>query len=229
MAGPRIAQSSSCAQVIDSTKRSGISVLSELSFDQFVEICASIGEVLSIADVEIIPKSRRHVNSSAAVPPHSDGPQADLIAWYCVRQDEENGTSLLFDTSPILRSLSAEVRSELASVQLPYYDHTSAPGRPTGYAPMLRGHDEGSWRVNYAPWLVSGPLDAEQRDAISAFQSAIDSSTPIKIRLDRGECLVVDNWRILHSRDSVMPDSVRLLKRAWIRTTRHSDMPGDDT
>ena len=226
MPEPFIAVTHDCGNVMDQISRSGKAVLGGLTVERFMKICMSIGDVLSVEDIGIIEGSRRHVSSSGAVPAHSDGPQANVVAWFCVRQDEDDGTSILFDTAPVLRGLSSQVRTDLASIQVPYYDHTSATGRPECHTPLLLGHDEGSWRVNYAPWLLPDPLDARQRLAIAAFQLAIASSQPTRIRLQPGQSLFVNNWRILHSRDSVKPDSTRLLKRAWVRTARQSEMSG---
>src|SRR5262249_50317763 len=166
--------------VLDDAQRAGLAVLREQSFDEFVNTCSSIGEILSLQDVTIIRGSRKHVSSPGAIPLHSDGPEADLVAWYCVRQDDEDGTSILIDTIPVLRTLTSRVRHVLASIQLPYFDSTSR-GRPKAYVPLLLGDGDTTWRVNYAPWLVPATLDDEQRDALNAFQGALIAGTLTKL------------------------------------------------
>jgi hypothetical protein len=205
--------------VFDDVRRAGLAVLREQSVDGFVDTCSSIGEILSLQDVTITPGSRRHVSSPGAIPLHSDGPEADVVAWHCVRQDDDDGTSILIDTIPVLRTLTFRVRHALASIQLPYFDVTSRV-RPKGYAPLLQGDGDTTWRVNYAPWLLPATLDDEQREALDAFQSGLMAGTLIKRRLVENQCLFIDNWRVLHGRDPVVAQSARLLKRAWLRTNR---------
>ena len=91
---------------------------------------------------------------------------------------------------------------------------------PKGYVPLLLGNDERTWRVNYAPWLLPEPLEGEQRDAVAAFREALAAAAAIRTRLHAGQCLFVDNWRVLHGRDPLNASSARLLKRAWVRTDR---------
>jgi hypothetical protein len=209
----------SVSLLLDEVQRAGLAVSRNDSLEEFVNACSAMGEILSLQDVAIIAGSRKHVSSPGAIPLHSDGPAADVVAWYCVRQDDEDGTSLLLDTLPVLRSLTSRVREALGSIELPYFDSTSH-GRPKGYAPLLRGHEETTWRVNYAPWLVPATLEDEQRAALDAFQEALTSGTPTKLRLAESQCLFIDNWRVLHGRASLLTESTRLLKRAWLRTSR---------
>ena len=202
--------------VVDHIRHSGSAVLGGLTFENFMEICQSIGDVVSLDDIEIVNGSSAYVANSGAIPPHSDPHTVNIVAWLCVRQDEEDGTSILFDTTPKLRSFSSETRSQLASIPV-----DQLPDRPGVSVPLLRGYDEASWRVYYTPWLLSGSLDAGQRRALAVFQNAIECSEPTRIRMQPGQSLFVNNWRILHSRDALKPDSARLLKRAWVHTPRH--------
>ena len=157
--------------------------------------------------------TRRRSRSTATAPRRTSLP--GTVSW----QDEHDGASILLDTRPILRSLSPALRQQLSSVGLPYFDRLS-PSRPKGYVPLLLGTDEGTWRVNYAPWLLPEPLEGEQRDAVAAFREALAAAAAIRTRLHAGQCLFVDNWRVLHGRDPLNAASARLLKRAWVRTDR---------
>ena len=206
-------------QLSDEIQRTGLAVLRDKSLEEFVDTCTSMGEILSLQDVTIIPGSRKNVSSPGAIPLHSDGPEADVVAWYCVRQDDDDGTSMLLDTIPMLRTLTSEMRHALASIELPYFDSTSR-GRPKGFAPLLLGNCDTAWRVNYAPWLVPAVLNAEQRDALNAFQLALTRGAVMQRRLAEAQCLFIDNWRVLHGRASLVTESPRLLKRAWLRTNR---------
>ena len=202
-------------------EQSGFAVLDLLSLEDFLAICAAAGDVLLLQNVALIPGTHNYVSGSGPIPFHSDGPEPDLVGWFCVRQDERDGASLLLDASGAISSLPRAVKDSLASIQLPYFDKT-AGGRPKGYAPILCGGEETGWRLNYAPWLLPA-LDDVQREAIAAFQIALSELAPIRIRLATGQCLFIDNRAILHGRGALRPDSSRLLRRAWLRT--HRAMP----
>jgi alpha-ketoglutarate-dependent taurine dioxygenase len=198
----------------------GIARASFDSLERFLNACEALGQILSLEDVSLVAGSRRHVSSPYSIPFHSDGPAADVVAWFCIRQDDDEGESLLMDSIPALRSLNPESRDQLASVNIPYFDHSS-PGRPSGYCPILRGDREREWRINYAPWLLPELTDS-QRMAIAAFEDSISNSVATKIRLEPNQCLFIDNWRILHARGPLKSGSQRHLKRAWLRTSRTS-------
>jgi alpha-ketoglutarate-dependent taurine dioxygenase len=205
--------------VLDDVQEAGLAVLPEQAFDEFVNTCSSIGEILLFQEVTIIPGRREYVTSPGPVPLHSDGPEPDVVAWYCVRQDGEDGTSILVDTIPVLRTLTSQMRHVLASIQVPYFDSASGE-RPKGYAPLLMGDGDTTWRVNYVPWLVPAMLDDGQRVALNTFQAALTTGKFTKVRLSASQSLFIDNWCVLHGRASVDSESPRLLKRAWLRTDR---------
>jgi len=200
----------------------GIARASFDSLENFMSACKGLGQILSIEDISLIPGSRRHVSSPYSIPLHSDGPVADVVAWFCIRQDKDDGESILMDSIPALRFLDSEIRHHLASVNMPYFDQSS-PGRPSGYCPVLRGDEEPEWQINYAPWLLPEMSDS-QKAAIAAFEDSLSRLTATKIRLERSQSLFVDNWRILHARGPLKSGSQRHLKRAWLRTGRTSMM-----
>jgi hypothetical protein len=200
----------------------GITRVSFESLDDFLCACKGLGQILSIEDVLLVSGSRRHVSSPHSIPWHSDGPAADVVAWFCIRQDEDNGESLLTDSIPPLRYLDPDIRYHLASVNIPYFDRLTL-GRPSGYCPVLRGDEEQDWRINYAPWLLPEMSDS-QKAAIAAFEESLSKFVPTKIRLERNQSVFVDNWRILHARGPLKPSSPRHLKRVWLRTGRTSRM-----
>jgi hypothetical protein len=200
----------------------GIARASFDSLEDFLSACKGLGQILSIEDVSLVVGSHRHVSSPYSIPFHSDGPAADVVAWFCIRQDEDDGESILMDSIPALRFLDPEIRHQLASVNIPYFDQSS-PGRPSGYCTVLRGDNERDWRTNYAPWLFP-ELSDSQKAAVAAFEDSISKLAATKIRLERNQSLFVDNWRILHARGPLKPGSQRHLKRAWLRTGRTSRM-----
>ncbi|WP_457301429.1 TauD/TfdA family dioxygenase [Phyllobacterium sp. P5_D12] len=199
--------------------RSGIVLASFDSPEDFLRTCRELGQILSIVDVALVDGSRRHVSSPYSIPFHTDGPAADVVAWFCIRQDEDDGESVLMDAIPAIQSLDPAIRRHLGSVSIPYFDH-STPGRPSGYCAVLRGEEEQHWRINYAPWLLPDMTDV-QKEAVAAFDATLAKLAPTKIRLKPNQALFIDNWRVLHARGGLKPNSRRHLKRAWIRTGRN--------
>jgi hypothetical protein len=185
-----------------------------------VKACGKLGKILSIDDVSLIAGSRRHVSNPGPIPFHSDGPAADVVAWFCIRQDEEAGESVLADAVPVLRGLTPADRAHLRSVRIPFFNHEN-PGRPAGYCALLRGDHEADWRVNYAPWLLP-EMGEEQKAAVAALDDALSTVSATSLRLAAGQALFIDNWRILHARGALRLDSRRHLKRIWLGTSRTS-------
>lgn len=206
--------------VADALMTSGIGRASFESLEAYVRTCENLGDILAIHDVWQPPGSGPPAGSPESIPFHCDGPVPDVVAWFCVRQDEEAGESLLADTVPILRGLEPEQRAHLRSVAIPYFDDAH-PGGPVGTCPLLRGHDEADWRINYTPWHLP-EMGEEQKAAVAAFDHALSTVRPTSYRLAPGEAIFVDNWRILHARGLLRADSRRHLKRVWLRTPRAS-------
>jgi hypothetical protein len=219
-----VSSSHHVGDIIDQLRNSSYSVLDGLTSEAYTETCRSLGEVVAWDDVKVVDGNSSVVYGSRAVPAHTDPATVNIVAWLCVRQDDDDGTSILFDTTPLLRSFSSETRSQLASINV--YNQIRKPGSPRGCVPLLRGHDDASWQVYYAPWLLPDSLSAEQRHALTVFQNAISCSEPTRIRMRSGQALFVNNYRVLHARNAVKPDSARLLKRAWVQTPTHRQIIG---
>lgn len=206
--------------VAENLKRDGVARAAFESLDAFVRACGNIGEILAIDDVWHIGCSCQPKDGEESVPFHSDGPEADVVAWFCIRQDEDVGESLLADSIGILGALATEQRAHLCSINVPYFDHRR-PEAPAGQCAVLRGNEAADWRINYVPWHMS-EMNEEQRAAVSAFASELSKIRVTSIRLAPRDSLFVDNWRILHGRGPMRLDSIRHLKRIWLRTQRSS-------
>lgn len=204
--------------VADGLMTDGIALGSFGSLDAFVRACGSMGEILAVDDVWQMANGANE--SPEPVPFHSDGAAADVVAWFCIRQDEQAGDSLLADCVPLLKGIAPEHRAQLRSIDIPYYDQMR-PEKPAGYCALLSGNDETDWRINYVPWQVP-ELSEGQKEAVAAFANMLSKDSPTSLRLSQGQALFIDNWRILHARGPLTPGSRRHLKRIWLRTRRAS-------
>ena len=80
--------------------------------------------------------------------------------------------------------------------------------------------------VFYVPWNLSDARDDEQArllEKMAAFVEHKRKTQPVKIRLERQQCLFIDNRRMLHGRGLLAEDSKRHLVRFYIRTPAFSE------
>jgi hypothetical protein len=167
------------------------------------------GRVRDEALVRLDPEVRSYVCAPDPVPPHTDHPSVDIIAWSCDEQDSDDGANLLLDSRAILKGLSSVARRDLTRTLLP--SPPLEPG-PVGLWPVLAS-DGG---VFFAPWIE--PIAMAVEDGFKQFRTAVGESwkDAVEVRLLPGDALLIDNRRILHGRRALHPHSRRRLRRWWI-------------
>lgn len=70
---------------------------------------------------------------------------------------------------------------------------------------VMRLYEDGKFR--WDPVFIE-PLNALARELSERVRTRIQKTRPIEISLDhRGECLIIDNWAVLHGRTSVEDES----------------------
>jgi len=204
-------------------------VESPVPFEDYESVARLIGTIILRSDVQIDVDrdqmlrqtrtiERPSIYSAGPLGFHTD-PHADLVCWYCVEQDEIDGSVLLLDTSDIGGHFSAAELAVLGMVQLKSFtrDSDSTLEQYT-FAPMLT-HRDGKYRMFYAPWLICGPDTDESRSVLEKFRDYVrdkEATQLITLRLKKSECLFVDNHRMLHGRGSIAFDSKRRLARFYL-------------
>lgn len=187
-------------------------VREKLTPQEFERVATTLGRIVLETPVRLTPEARTYLSSPKPLPGHTDHPSVEYIAWHCLRQDDEDGASVLIDTRPILEQMGPEA-AHLAHVKLG--------------CPPLKGLDptetwpltwsaRGATRVYYAPWQRAITESIVQQRAYEAFRNLTTTVVPTKIRLDPGQVLVIDNRRILHGRGALRPGSQRELRRLWL-------------
>jgi alpha-ketoglutarate-dependent taurine dioxygenase len=132
---------------------------------------------------------------------------AEAVVLHCVRQARVGGDTVLADAHDLVRALKT---SDAETLQQEAFPHRS------GRAAILSGSNENP-AIRYNPYEFScGVLSPRQRRAIMALEEAIGACA-IVVRLGPGDCLVLDNRRILHGRTSFDPSDNRLFLRARLR------------
>ena len=196
----------------------GWSQFSNQDFD-IGEVINHLGYTIMENDVRIVRKSPALVTSAEGLPPHNDHHLSHFILWHCLVQDSQGGHSIMVDGLRIFRSMTPEIRELLRSIHLK--EHAIFKG-DVGYHPLIYETSMGDriyYSVLFEPtafWLANERLSNEQKLAFDTFNEAVKEATPECIKLNPGECLVVDNRRMLHGRTAIPDDSNRLLKRYWI-------------
>lgn len=200
-----------------------------LSLDDFELISEHLGMIKSRADIkidktqEIAQQSARKVKNRPSAYQaegfafHQDNPTADMFAWYCMEQDDTAGTMLLLDTGDVGDYFSAQDLAVMSSVNIRYSlrvkDKEEFSVRPL----VLR---KGStYSVYYQPWLLLDSYDKQQSLALEKFSEYLkqkEKTQLISIPIKRGECLFIDNHRILHGRNAIADNSKRHLIRLMV-------------
>ncbi|MEV0224677.1 TauD/TfdA family dioxygenase [Streptomyces sp. NPDC050704] len=144
----------------------------------------------------------------------------DHLFLWCERPAARGGDSFLVDTSRLLDLLAAD--PEWAAVaefcRTTDIDH-SEPNYPQDtYAPIARTVPSGRFQGRYHPYLASveGPLEDQHMDFVRRWEEAVVAArdTGPMFRVDAGEMICLDNYRVLHGRDG-HSDPARRVCSIW--------------
>ncbi|MGE4071244.1 MAG: TauD/TfdA family dioxygenase [Lysobacterales bacterium] len=148
--------------------------------------------------------------SSEAFALHSDESfcvqPARWVLLHCCQPAETGGDTLLLAVEEILAQVPREVRIALEQLRLPYPCGDRVTIEPSG---MLRFNAE---EVESAALRRGVPLSLPQRGWLARFEQLFARQAR-RLRLDAGDLLIIDNWRVLHGRTAFAASSGRLLKR----------------
>lgn len=206
-------------QVVASLKDCGyVHVRQHLDLRGFRALCSELGHVVAEEIIALRGGAHAYVAKAGPVPFHTDQAQVEFVGWLCTQQDGGDGANLLLDSRPILDSLTVEHRDRLRRVRL---GCPAICGGPPRFAvPVLRS---GRARDSFfcSPWLEPVGADEQGRETLRSLRRAIEEFAvvrTVRIRLAPGEVLFVDNQRVMHGRDQLLPSSPRKLHRTWVIT-----------
>lgn len=174
-------------------------------------LAESLGRVIMITDVMVKEGSQALVTSARSLDFHTDHNKAKYILWFCVKQTDLGGETLLADTWKILRRMSQQSKEDLSRIHL--YEHKVFDDDPDSL-PLLRFNDNNRPIIYYSFWLVKNKT--AHRKALLEFRSLIEKTEPTRLRLQDNDILIIDNHRILHARTAILGSKNRLLRRYWI-------------
>jgi alpha-ketoglutarate-dependent taurine dioxygenase len=148
-------------------------------------------------------------------PPHTDGynlvEPPRFVLLLRVDPEDEAPVSSVSDAVAAIASLPAEERALLrrplygsAVGELPVLDTVSGQQRVRFNAVEMRRWSGAAARAEQAIATIAPALRKVER----------------RIRLRRGDCLLMDNWRMCHGREALPRESKRVLLRMWIADRR---------
>ena len=198
-------------------QRGFVHVPGPLDLAEYKALAEGLGETVAGERIALRPGAHAYVAKPGPVPLHTDQPEIAVIGWFCERQDERDGASLLLDAGPVVEALPDELRARLHDVHLVTPPLSGGP--PTMTWPVLRRTSQGE-EVFCSPWLRSVTPIPEHVHALATFRHRLSEATrteTISVRLAPGNALFVNNRRVLHGRGAIDPESPRCLRRLWIR------------
>lgn len=215
--------------IVDRLARDGLYRGAMGSREAWETTLAELGEVVGRERITL-HVTGRNLHSTDAISFHTDSAIADLVAWYCVRQDPAGGATSFLDLGAMGQVLDPDDFEGLRLVR-----HKCPSQRRSRLVDVPLLLDEGTAarpRFFFTPWLIDPQLGPEALAAYRAFVEALaehEEEWVEHVRLEPGEVVVIDNRRILHARSELPAQSPRLLERAWISTTpRYRALLGDD-
>jgi len=189
-------------------QKKGYSVIKdEITLNDYYYICNKLGVIINLTNIEVNDKSNRLFNKASPMPFHTDAHDVDIVSWYCQKQDEVDGQSILVDMNDIESIFSSNEKNSLANMMIKYPIYKRFY---VGSHPLYKNK-----RLYYAPWLKT-EYSEEESELLVKLESFIEDKSKIFIRLEKGQSLFVNNYRILHGRNKIQKDSKRLLYRTHI-------------
>jgi hypothetical protein len=161
---------------------------------------------------------------------HTD--RCDVIAFACLQPAQTGGDNFIVSSVALYEELRVQQPRVLKVLcePFPYLRHTVDTGNtlPFCLLPVFSEQD-GHFAAHFLRVLIdradrtpSAPtLSAAQRDALDTLEAlAEDPTLHIRVRLQPGDVLLLNNWTTLHRRsaftDAASPDARRHLLRIWL-------------
>lgn len=191
--------------------QSGFILIDNSTESALADVMSSLGDVMLVTEVEVNTNSRSLVTSDKELDVHTDHNKANYIAWYCLKQTDIGGDSILVDGNEVLKKLTNKEKDDLSRLNL--FEHNIFDD-DTSHFPLLSSK-EGRFQIYYSFWLVNNE-DRNNKSFIS-FRKLVDESERIVMKLNPTDVLIVDNHRMLHGRSSIEGSKKRHLRRFWIK------------
>lgn len=188
--------------------KSGYTHLPKQNEDKLQLILSKLGNVINETDVIANSKSKSLVTSDKFLDFHTDNHLAKYIIWYCHKQANQGGYSMLCDAEKVYLKLTEVEKEQLSEIHV--YEHKLYPENKNSN-PIVREID-GKRKFYYSFWLAREKY--HEFPVFKKWRDLIQTSEHIKLRLEKNDILIIDNHRILHGRTEIKGH--RFLKRYWL-------------
>lgn len=192
-------------------EEAGWCLFSNQTEEQLNVLLKLLGQVILTTDVIVKTDSKAMVTSARGLDFHTDHHKANYITWYCYKQTDIGGESILLDAKRIYLQLSRESQERLKTIDL--FEHKIFADDVESF-PLVTEDENGKNRFYYSFWFVKN--EDKQNPALLEFQTIIKKTEPIKLKLKKGDILIIDNHRIFHGRTPIEGSKDRFLKRFWV-------------
>ncbi len=224
------------AEIVGLLKADGYAYLKcRISAGGYEAVAGEIGTIISRTDVLIdkdseikqertrVVKGRPGRYRPEPVRFHTDNLRVDVMGMYCVRQDSVDGAILLLDTSDVSKWFTEEELAVLGQTELwaPDLERAGKQEDFSEAAPVLRKRN-GCYRVYYIPWLRREAYEDRALEMLNKFADYVtrkEKADLIRLPVQDGECVFIDNHRMLHGRAAISEESRRHMVRLYIETS----------
>ena len=223
------------ARILDAVVRDGFALLRGVPAAEgmVLEVAATFGYVREtnygrLFDVRVVPDPANLAFTSRAIAPHTDNPYRDpvptLQLLHCLRDARSGGgaaggdTGLLdgFAVAAALRAADPEAFGVLTGTPVPfgYVDkETELTARQPVISLSPRGRIAG---IRYNERSMRPPAADAFFPALRAWADLLARPEfTLALRLAPGDCLIVDNTRVLHARTGFAPTGERHLQGCY--------------
>ncbi|HZD95513.1 MAG TPA: TauD/TfdA family dioxygenase, partial [Candidatus Sulfotelmatobacter sp.] len=150
---------------------------------------------------------------------HTD-PNADLVSWYCVEQDESGGPMLMLDTGNLEEHFSQHEMEVLGRIDLWSPSRKSEADAETLTPMPLLSRKNSRCKIFFAPWLLRDSYDSEATGVLEKFMvyvNGLEEKQLISLPIKKHDTIFIDNGRMLHGRGALPETSRRHLIRLYLR------------
>lgn len=196
--------------IIESLAECGIVFLENQSRSSVKELLQVLGQTMLVTDVKINTNNRSLVTSDRALGFHTDHSKVKYIAWYCIKQCDVGGETLVMDTKAVLDEFTENELNTLCNIHL--FEHKIFDDDPES-TPLLKRVGSAS-QIYYSFWLADD--ESKQNEVFRKFRKLTESSPFKAYKLKPNDILIIDNQRMLHGRTAIGGNKDRHLKRFWI-------------
>lgn len=202
----------------------------DLTETELLDLAGSYGELLHwefgpVMTMKFDANAANYLFSDEAVPFHWDGAfykEPKLLLFYCTESEGKGGETIFSDTTALWNSLTEAEKDECRNVTLTYTTEKKAHYGGTIRVPLVQKHPftgETILRMAERVETQKNPVTLTIEGASEEFYERMTRKlyeNRIEHSWEKGDLLIVDNYRYLHGRNGLGENRKRTFKRIQI-------------